>query len=92
MHPSPQWLKETCGHGISCHTNVSMDFLIDGQISSFCPDQPEAVLLTLIMLILFRPVVTSSIIISYFSLTLMVTLQKSDQLSQLNSVMVVLFN
>ena len=28
----------------------AMDFLIDGQISSFCPDQPEAMLLTLIML------------------------------------------
>ena len=27
-----------------------MDFLIDGQISSFCPDQLEAMLLTLIML------------------------------------------
>jgi hypothetical protein len=27
-----------------------MDFLIDGQISSFCPDHTEAMLLTLIML------------------------------------------
>ena len=27
-----------------------MDFLIDGQASAFCPDQPEAMLLTLIML------------------------------------------
>jgi hypothetical protein len=27
-----------------------MDFLIDGQISSFCPDQLEAMFLTLIML------------------------------------------
>jgi hypothetical protein len=27
-----------------------MDFLIDGQISSFCPDQHEGELLTLIML------------------------------------------
>jgi hypothetical protein len=27
-----------------------MDFLIDGQISSFCPNQPWAGLLTLIML------------------------------------------
>jgi hypothetical protein len=29
---------------------LDMDFLIDGQISSFCPDQLEAMLLTLIML------------------------------------------
>jgi hypothetical protein len=30
--------------------DLFMDFLIDGQISSFCPDQLEAMLLTLIML------------------------------------------
>ena len=29
---------------------LAMDFLIDGQISSFYPDQPEGKLLTLIML------------------------------------------
>ena len=26
-----------------CWVYLSMDFLIDGQISSFCPDQPEGV-------------------------------------------------
>ena len=29
---------------------LAMDFLIDGQISSFCPDQHEGKLLTIIML------------------------------------------
>ena len=33
-----------------CSGELAMDFLIDGQISSFCRDQLEAMLLTLIML------------------------------------------
>jgi len=38
--------KQNLGSRIS----LDIDFLIDGQISSFCPDQPGGWLLTLIML------------------------------------------
>ena len=36
--------------GMKPHIDLVMDFLIDGQISSFCPDQLEVMFLTLIML------------------------------------------
>ena len=46
-------LKKTLEIGYSTDStfiHLVMEFLIDGQISSFCPDQPEGQLLNLILL------------------------------------------
>ena len=43
------WNQMTCMYIEIKHVRPYMDFLIDGQISSFCPGQHEAALLTLIM-------------------------------------------
>ena len=44
-------LSKSLGKNRALSARKAMDFLIDGQISSYCPDQPEGKLLTLKMLL-----------------------------------------